>query len=159
MTTGLSPGQEALFVPGCRPVERRLFVYVNPFHARYVREPADYLRFITGLSVGREALFVLGCRPVGGRLFVSLNPFHARHVREKARVARFHAAQPALRGFRSSERPSASVTRSPPIGMTFSENGGLFWPSSFLRSVGLRSSHGNSVAHRPQAVKLRNSYF
>ena len=36
---GLSAGWEALFVPGCRPVERRLFVSINPFHARYVREP------------------------------------------------------------------------------------------------------------------------
>ena len=36
--SGLSPGREALFVPGCRPVDRRLFVFVNPFHARHVRE-------------------------------------------------------------------------------------------------------------------------
>ena len=36
--SGLSAGREALFVPGCRPVERRLFVSVNPFHARHVRE-------------------------------------------------------------------------------------------------------------------------
>ena len=35
---GLSPGREGLFVPGCRPVDRRLFVFVNPFHARHVRE-------------------------------------------------------------------------------------------------------------------------
>ena len=34
----LSPGRETLFVPGCRPVGRRLFVSVNPFHARHVRE-------------------------------------------------------------------------------------------------------------------------
>ena len=35
---GLSAGREALFLPGCRPVERRLFVSVNRFHARHVRE-------------------------------------------------------------------------------------------------------------------------
>ena len=35
---GLSPGRKALFVPGCRPVERRLFVSVNPFYARHVQE-------------------------------------------------------------------------------------------------------------------------
>ena len=38
--TGLSAGREARFVPGCRPVERRLFVFVNLFHARHVREQA-----------------------------------------------------------------------------------------------------------------------
>ena len=36
--TGLSPGREALFLPGCWPVDRRLFVSVNPFDARNVRE-------------------------------------------------------------------------------------------------------------------------
>ena len=38
LTSGLSAGREALFVPGCRPVEQSLFVSVNPFHARHVRE-------------------------------------------------------------------------------------------------------------------------
>ena len=37
--TGLSAKREALFVAGCRPVKRRLFIFVNPFHARHVREP------------------------------------------------------------------------------------------------------------------------
>ena len=45
--TGLSAGQEALFVPGCRPVERRLFVSVNPFHARHVREFAHGSRALS----------------------------------------------------------------------------------------------------------------
>ena len=35
---GLSPGWEALFLPGSWPVFRRLFVSVNPFHARHFRE-------------------------------------------------------------------------------------------------------------------------
>ena len=43
----------------------------------------------------------------------------------EARVARFYAARPALSGFRSSGRPSASVARSPPIGVTFPGKGGL----------------------------------
>ena len=51
----------------------------------------------------------------------------------EARVARLYAARPALRGFRTSEGLSASVARSPPIGMIFPARGGLFWPSSFLR--------------------------
>ena len=34
----LPPGREALFVPGCLPVYRILFVSVNPVHARHVRE-------------------------------------------------------------------------------------------------------------------------
>ena len=41
LTTGLAAGRGARFVPGCRPVERRLFVSVNPFHARHVREFPD----------------------------------------------------------------------------------------------------------------------
>ena len=45
IVSGLSPG-------GCRPVDRRLFVPVNPFHASHIRK------------------------------FVFLNPFHARNVRE-----------------------------------------------------------------------------
>ena len=36
--SGLSPGRDALFVPRCTLVDRRLFVFVNPFHARHVRE-------------------------------------------------------------------------------------------------------------------------
>ena len=78
LITGLTEGREALFLPGRRPVERRL-VSVNPSHARHVREfkPMEeqnprlttgsspvHHRFITGLSPGREALFVPGCRPV-----------------------------------------------------------------------------------------------
>ena len=31
-------GAEVLVVPGCRPVERRLYVSVNPFHVRHVGE-------------------------------------------------------------------------------------------------------------------------
>ena len=73
MTTGLSPRREALFVPGCWPVYRRLFVSVNSFHARHVREckpteeqnqrsiPLDP-RLISGLSPGPQALFLPGCR-------------------------------------------------------------------------------------------------
>ena len=38
LTRGLSEGREALFVPGCRPVVQRLFVFVHSFYARYVRE-------------------------------------------------------------------------------------------------------------------------
>ena len=53
--------------------------------------------------------------------------------RLEARVARFYAARPALHGSRTSEGFSASVARSPPIGVIFPEKGGLFWPSSFLR--------------------------
>ena len=59
-------------------------------------------------------------------------------------------SRPVLSGFRSSGWPSASVARSPPIGVTFPGKGGLFWPSSFQPSVAPRVSHGNSVAHRPK---------
>ena len=38
LTSGLSAGREALFIPGCSPVDRCLFVSVNPFHARHIRE-------------------------------------------------------------------------------------------------------------------------
>ena len=96
----LSPRREALFLSGCWPVDRRLFVSVNLFHARHVREeartseipckpnagtkPAVDNRLIRGLSAGRRPLFVPGCGPVSRRPFVSVNPFHARHVREQS---------------------------------------------------------------------------
>ena len=32
------PGGRLLFVPGGGPVDRRLFVFVKPFHARHIRE-------------------------------------------------------------------------------------------------------------------------
>ena len=38
LTTSSSLGREALFLPGFRPVERRLSVSENPFYARHVRE-------------------------------------------------------------------------------------------------------------------------
>ena len=50
---GLSPGREALFVPGCRPVYRRLFVFVNPFHARHVREKPGHTTGGSGRGVRR----------------------------------------------------------------------------------------------------------
>ena len=31
-------GQEALFIPVCRPVEQPIFVFENPIHARHVWE-------------------------------------------------------------------------------------------------------------------------
>ena len=38
------------------------FVFVNPFHARHIREQRPVKnRLIRGLSPGREALFVPGC--------------------------------------------------------------------------------------------------
>ena len=36
--SGVTAGREALFVPGCRPVDRCFFASVNPFHARHVRK-------------------------------------------------------------------------------------------------------------------------
>ena len=50
--SGLSPGREARFVSGCRPVERRLFVFVNPIHARHVREPVESKPGQTHVRVG-----------------------------------------------------------------------------------------------------------
>ena len=38
LTRGLAAGRRPLFVPGCWPVDRRLFVSVNFFHARHVRK-------------------------------------------------------------------------------------------------------------------------
>ena len=35
---GLTAGRRPLCVPGCLPLDRRLFVCVNPFHARHIRE-------------------------------------------------------------------------------------------------------------------------
>ena len=58
LISGLSPGRNARFVPGCRQVKRRLLVSVNPFHERHVREDRGMYR----------------C-PFG-----SVNPFYAGHV-------------------------------------------------------------------------------
>ena len=43
LTSGLTAKREALFVLSCWPVDRRLFVFVNPFHARHVREKCPYM--------------------------------------------------------------------------------------------------------------------
>ena len=77
----------------------------------------------------------------------------------EARVARFLCS-------------AASVARFSQLGTAFGlrcafsadrsdlfRKGGLFWPSLLLRSIASRGSHGNSVAHRPQANIFRNSYF
>ena len=53
-----------LFVPGCRPVYRRLFVSVNPFHARHVREKSGLGTISQG---SRRELFVFGRRMGYGR--------------------------------------------------------------------------------------------
>ena len=45
LISGLSPGREALFVPGCWPMYRRLFVFVSPFYARHVREKEKIYSF------------------------------------------------------------------------------------------------------------------
>ena len=45
MTTGLSPGRQARFVPGCPLVDRRLFVSANPSHSKDVREYSVYIGF------------------------------------------------------------------------------------------------------------------
>ena len=46
LTSGVSPERKALFVPGCLPVYRRLFVSVNLFYARHVREPVAQSRHL-----------------------------------------------------------------------------------------------------------------
>ena len=38
LTSGLSAGREALFVLGCRPMDRRFFVSVNPFPGHALHE-------------------------------------------------------------------------------------------------------------------------
>ena len=42
LITGLTAGRKALFVPGCRPVERRFFVSVNLSPAMHVRKTRTY---------------------------------------------------------------------------------------------------------------------
>ena len=49
--SGLSTGREALFVAGCRKMERRLFISVNDLHARHVLEKKLF---------GKIYLFALG---------------------------------------------------------------------------------------------------
>ena len=74
-------------------------------------------------------------------------------------VAKFYAARPALRGSRTSEGLSASVARSPPIGVTFSEKGDCFVrlrycvgsPPRFSREL---SSAPAAIEHTPTFVYL-----
>ena len=79
--------------------------------------------------------------------------------RLEARVARLYAARPALRGFRTSEGLSASVARSPPIGVIFPAKGGyiLFGrlrfcvggPPQFSRELGGAPA---AAGHTPKSV-------
>ena len=106
---GLQAGGETLFVPGYRPVEQHLFVFVNAFRAEYVRE------LVANITSCHESSFqgIETCRfnvppearaskiprkPtkkqrqclttkrvaffVPGCLFVCVNRFPARHVQE-----------------------------------------------------------------------------
>ena len=66
--TGLSAGREALFLTGCRPVDRRLFVSVNPFmqgmsgNQRLTKKVQTVdLHLISSEALGLEALFQPGC--------------------------------------------------------------------------------------------------
>ena len=106
--SGLSPRQKARFVPGCRTMEKRVFVFVNPFHARHVREarntkkrnpiytdggtkPLIDNRFIIYLSTDRKALFLFGCRPMERRFFCycQVLPGHTLHEKGKQRQTGF----------------------------------------------------------------------
>ena len=106
--SGLSPEQEALFVPGCRPAP---FCLCKPFSCIACSgtdrgtKPAVDERFITGLSLRREALFIPGCRPLERLLFVSVNPFHAGHVREFTETP-FESTTRTYHGQIGSRRPA-----------------------------------------------------
>ena len=54
---GLSPGPQAIFVPGCKPVYRRLSVYVNPFHARHIRKFFEERFILRGTPLFSEERF------------------------------------------------------------------------------------------------------
>ena len=78
--------------------------------------------------------------------------------RLEARVARFYAAWPALRGFRSSGGPSASVARFPPIGVIVpADRNDLFGrfrfcvgsPPQFSRELGVAPA---AAGHTPEFV-------
>ena len=61
LTTGLSAGRKSLFVSGCWPVYRRLFVYLNVFHAMHVREYSAS-KIDKGSTVGWLTIPSLGLR-------------------------------------------------------------------------------------------------
>ena len=60
--SGLSPGREARVVPGCRTVQRHLFVSVNPVHARHVREKHRRHVASTSLEKHEQAQFYVNRR-------------------------------------------------------------------------------------------------
>ena len=66
LTRGLPAGRRRLFVPGRWPVDRRLFVSVNPYHARYVREQLGDAEFFCLPILDMHALQKKGSqRPKG----------------------------------------------------------------------------------------------
>ena len=58
-TTGLSAGRKALFVPGCWPVYRCLFVYVNLFSCTPFAAPTQPARGVSGFWI-RQVISVSG---------------------------------------------------------------------------------------------------
>ena len=51
LITGSSPARRPLFVPGCEPVYRRLFVFVNRFHANHVQKNGHFARTEQGSAM------------------------------------------------------------------------------------------------------------
>ena len=66
-------------------MDRRLFVFVNIFHARHVREFKEHNdRLTNGPSLNSRPLSIPGCGPLNRCFFVFVKPFHARHAHEFA---------------------------------------------------------------------------
>jgi len=58
--TGLSAGPRPLFVPGRKPVDRRLIDSVNPSHARHVREFIVTAKLFTAFAVFADFAALVG---------------------------------------------------------------------------------------------------
>ena len=100
ITCGLSPVYQQytkrFFVSGCRPVGGRLFVSVNPFHARHVRERNGSGQLSTvpsgaGGTVARPRQHPVLPSPAGSRCPAvrCADLFHARYVRVLESTNRF----------------------------------------------------------------------
>ena len=81
-------------------------------------------------------------------------PLGTYTYRLEARVAWFYAARPALRGFRSSGRPSASVARFPQWGMILCQ-----WPAAACITPSSRENCGRLPTQKRTCDSSVNLYY
>ena len=105
LTSGLSPGREALFVPRCWPIYRCLLISLNPFHARHVREPFSYKalpNIFTTFRKGRRRWQTYRCHQ--SRIFAIQKPEHTTGGSVRGGARRGGGARGSSRSKRDADR-------------------------------------------------------